>query len=32
MVENISPEEYQVEIIHPTNDADTALIKKKAKL
>lgn len=32
MVDNISPEEYQVEIIHPTYDADTALIKKKTRL
>lgn len=29
MVENISREEYQVEIIHPPHDSDTAIIKKK---
>ncbi|MDQ1280558.1 MAG: hypothetical protein QG670_1821 [Thermoproteota archaeon] len=28
MVENISKEEYQVEIIHPPHDSDSALIKK----
>jgi len=29
MVDNIPREKFQVEIIHPPNDADTALVKKK---
>jgi len=29
MVDNISREKYRVEIIHPPNDSDTALVKKK---
>lgn len=31
MVDNIRREEYQVEIIHPPNDSDTGLIKKKIR-
>jgi predicted O-methyltransferase YrrM len=29
MVDNISREKYKVEIIHPLNDSNTALVKKK---
>ena len=29
VVDNISREEYQVKIIHPSSDADTAFVKKK---
>jgi hypothetical protein len=29
VVDNISREEYQVKIIHPKSDYDTALVKKK---
>ena len=29
VVDNISREKYQVKIIHPKSDADTALVKKK---
>lgn len=29
MVDNIPRDEYQVEIIHPLHDSDTALVKKK---
>jgi len=31
MVDSISRDEYQVKIIHPPSDSDTALIKKKAE-
>jgi predicted O-methyltransferase YrrM len=31
VVDNISREEYQVKIIHPSSDYDTALVKKKAR-
>ena len=31
VVDNISREEYQVKIIHPSSDADTAFVKKKVE-
>jgi len=31
MVDNMSRDKYQVEIIHPSNDSDTALVKKKKR-
>jgi len=31
VVDNISREEYQVKIIHPSSDYDTALVKEKAR-
>ena len=31
VVDNISREEYQVKIIHPSSDYDTAFVKKKVK-
>jgi predicted O-methyltransferase YrrM len=32
VVDNISREEYQVKIIHPSSDYDTAFVKKKVKI